>query len=195
MVIRKQSLVNQSTNPFLAVTHKLYQLPNNINDITREQIASLTDDLIGWSADEMMTLAKTTSRTLFSDLESEERVQRINVLVISTFLSRFFVKFLICPTFKQLSKLKLALDSETTAHANLIASLQSENSSPTTDIKTTQSLTTTPESTPKKIKDNLHDAARVAFLVGRSENRVQALSVIMLYLCTGLQYAQGVANN
>lgn len=89
----------------------------------------------------------------------------------------------------------MALDSETTAHANLITSLQSDNSSSTTDIKTKQSLTTTPESTPKKIKDNPHDAARKAFLVGNSEKRVQALSVIMLYLCTGLQYAQGVANN
>lgn len=37
------------------------------------------------------------------------------------------------------------------------------------------------------------DEARKAFLVGQSEERVQALSVIMLHLCTGLQYAQGVA--
>lgn len=86
MMIRKQSLVNQS-NPFWTVTERLDQLPNNINDITREQIASLTDSLIGWGADEMMALAKTTSRTLFSDLESEDRVQRINNLVCSTFLS------------------------------------------------------------------------------------------------------------
>lgn len=79
MMIRKQSLVSQSTNPFVAVIQKLDQLPNNINDITREQVASLTDNLIGWSADEM--LAKTCSRTLFSDMESEDRVQRINNLV------------------------------------------------------------------------------------------------------------------
>lgn len=84
-MIRKQSLVNQSINPFVAVTQKLDQLPNNINDITREQIASLTDNLIGRGADEMMALAKTTSRTLFSDFESDDRVQRINNLVNSTF--------------------------------------------------------------------------------------------------------------
>lgn len=89
----------------------------------------------------------------------------------------------------------MALDSETTAHANLIAALQNDNSSSTTDTKAKQSITTTPESTPKKFKDNPHDAARKAFLLGNSEKRVQALSVIMLYLCTGLQYAQGVANN
>lgn len=38
------------------------------------------------------------------------------------------------------------------------------------------------------------EAARRAFLAGQSEERVQALSVIMLHLCTGLQHAQGVAN-
>lgn len=39
------------------------------------------------------------------------------------------------------------------------------------------------------------DETRRAFLVGQSEERVQALSVIMLHLCTGLQFAQGVATN
>lgn len=200
MMIRKQSLVNQSSNPFVVVTQRLDQLPNNINDITRQQIVSLTEPLIGWGTpDDMMALAKTTSRILFSDMDSENRVQRINNLVnlkIQIFgqISNFF------SFFKQLSKLRLALDSETTAHANLIASLQTDNinsginstllsniSSPTTDIKTTQSLTSSVESTPKNVKDNPHDAARKAFLVGQSEERVQALSVIMLCLCTGLQ--------
>lgn len=51
------------------------------------------------------------------------------------------------------------------------------------------------ESTPKKSKQQIEaDLARGAFLIGQSEERVQALSVIMLHLCTGLQYAQGVAN-
>lgn len=45
--------------------------------------------------------------------------------------------------------------------------------------------------TPKRQND--HDMAKKAFLIGQSEERVQALSVIMLYLCSGLQYAQGVA--
>lgn len=80
---RKQSLVNQNTNPFVVVIQKLDQLPNNINDITREQIVLLTESLIGWSTpDEMMALAKTTSRTLFVELEANERVQVINNLVI-----------------------------------------------------------------------------------------------------------------
>lgn len=80
--VRKQSLVNQSTNPFVVVSQKLDQLPNNINDITREQIVSLTEPLIGWGTpDEMMALAKTSSRSLFSDYDASERVQMINDLV------------------------------------------------------------------------------------------------------------------
>lgn len=99
--------------------------------------------------------------------------------------------------------MRLALDSETTAHANLVASEptfslietkppehRSNNSSLTTDYTARQCSSA--ESTPRKI--NEHDLAGKAFLIGRSEERVQALSVIMLHLCTGLQYAQGVAN-
>lgn len=45
----------------------------------------------------------------------------------------------------------------------------------------------------KKLKETAHDMARKAFMISQSEERVQALSAIMLHLCTGLQYAQGVA--
>lgn len=106
--------------------------------------------------------------------------------------------------FQQLSKLRLALDSETTAHANLVASESSLFECKTTEKNassnslTTESAKTRPsssaESTPKKSKEIEHDLAKKAFLIGQSEERVQALSVIMLHLCTGLQYAQGVAN-
>lgn len=109
--------------------------------------------------------------------------------------------------FWQLSKLRLALDSETTAHANLVASETasswSVNKTPEKSASSNSgsSLTTdyvcrssSAESTPKKSKDYEHELAEKAFLIGQSEERVQALSVIMLHLCTGLQYAQGVAN-
>lgn len=95
----------------------------------------------------------------------------------------------------------MALDSETTAHANLVASettaLISDNNKNigaglTADYRGRRSSSA--ESTPRKTKDNESDLAGKAFLVGQSEERVQALSVIMLHLCTGLQYAQGVAN-
>lgn len=107
----------------------------------------------------------------------------------------------------QLTKLKLALDSETTAHANLIE-MHANLASETTDNKNigagnASTLATdsrgrrcsSADSTPRKTKDNEHELAGKAFLVGQSEERVQALSVIMLHLCTGLQYAQGVANH
>lgn len=97
--------------------------------------------------------------------------------------------------------MKLALDSETTAHANLVVSdttallsdnKSNEKSNLTTDYNVRRSSSA--ESTPRKFKETEHDLAGKAFLVGQSEERVQALSVIMLHLCTGLQYAQGVAN-
>lgn len=112
----------------------------------------------------------------------------------------------------QLSKLRLALDSETTAHANLVASekvaasqqdnkILEKNATMTTTTSSLQSSdykwrgSNSAESTPKKSKQQIEaDLARGAFLIGQSEERVQALSVIMLHLCTGLQYAQGVAN-
>lgn len=94
-MIRKQSLVSQSTNPFVVVIQKLDQLPNNINDITREQIVSLTEPLVGWGTpDEMMALAKTASQKLFSESEPDDRVGKINSLVSSSFhlkLNRFYI--------------------------------------------------------------------------------------------------------
>lgn len=105
----------------------------------------------------------------------------------------------------------MALDSETTAHANL-ATLPAEQSKMSSQTNITamndsaELLRTSSEtalqtkvnasepSTPRKSKESQHDLARKAFLLGQSEERVQALSVIMLHLCTGLQYAQGVAN-
>lgn len=102
--------------------------------------------------------------------------------------------------------MRLALDSETTAHANLVASekVSQDNKIAEKNATTASSLqssdykwkgSNSAESTPKKSKQQMEaDMARGAFLIGQSEERVQALSVIMLHLCTGLQYAQGVAN-
>lgn len=103
--------------------------------------------------------------------------------------------------------MRLALDSETTAHANLVASESAsslvesktpeKNASPTNASISTAEFrnrrSSSAESTPKKSKEPEYDVEK-AFLVGQSEERVQALSVIMLHLCTGLQFAQGVAN-
>lgn len=101
------------------------------------------------------------------------------------------------------------MDHETTEHANLEISTNLDRSNSisqqninTENIRissdTTLLLQTKPpqssgssDTTPKRLND--HDMAKKAFLIGQSEERVQALSVIMLYLCSGLQYAQGVA--
>lgn len=88
MNFRKQSLVHQSTNPFSVIAQKLEQLPDNIADINEEQIVILTEQLIGWGTpDELMGLAKTTSRSLYAELNPKERVQKINILV-----SKFLLK-------------------------------------------------------------------------------------------------------
>lgn len=93
--IRKQSLVNQSTNPFVVVIQKLDQLPTSIDEVTREQIVCLTEPLIGWGTpDEMMSLAKTSSRSLFVDLEPDERVQTINNLVKYVFSFAIYAAFI-----------------------------------------------------------------------------------------------------
>lgn len=94
----------------------------------------------------------------------------------------------------QLSKLRLALDSETTAHANLVQeSKASEKNATVTTTNSTQSSdykwrgSNSADSTPKKSKQQIEaDLTRGAFLIGQSEERVQALSVCMLHLHTAL---------
>lgn len=81
-------------------------------------------------------------------------------------------------------KIRLALDSETTAHANLVASLNAESR---------ERNSVSADSTPRKSKENGHDLTRKAILIAQSEERVHALSTIMMHLCTGLQNAQGIA--
>lgn len=89
--IRKQSLVNQSTNPFVTVTQRLEMIPDDVLDLTKEQIASITESLIEYSkAEDMMSLAKSSSKGLYADLEPKERVERINKLV-SLIFSLIFI--------------------------------------------------------------------------------------------------------
>lgn len=79
---RKQSLCNPSSNPFVDVIQKLDQLPNHIDEITREQIVAIAEPLIGiCSHEEMMEMAKDTSRSLFADIEPNERIELIDNLV------------------------------------------------------------------------------------------------------------------
>lgn len=159
--------------------------------IQEEAIIQITDPLIGWgSPDEMMSHAKTASLYLFLDLEPIDRVDRINGL---------------------LTKLRLALDFETSNHADLTANaneLRQNKDKPKANIEALklgpdsllllQTMTPADNSTrggnPKGTGDSDLEAkmTKCAFLLGQSEERVQALSVIMLLLCSGLQHAQGL---
>lgn len=141
------------------------------SQIEVEDIIQITEPLIGWaSPDDMMSNAKTASYYLYKDLAPNERLDKINGL---------------------LTKLRLALDFETTNHADLTANaneLRQNRDKPKASDATI--LLQTKCCNQDEMEEKM---ARCAFLLGKSEERVQALSVIMLHLCSGLQYAQGAA--
>ncbi|XP_055844429.1 PDZ domain-containing protein 8 isoform X2 [Episyrphus balteatus] len=173
---RKQSLVNQGVSPFITVTQILESIPNDLEKLSNEQINSITEPIINIGRDEdVMTLAKDASKELFGDRTSVERMSKINEL---------------------LTKLRLALDSETSNHSKLLEVNPNESSiikSISNDSTRSQSNEKIQESDAPISPNSKEALARKAFDLGKSEERVQALSVIMLYLCTGLQHAQGVA--
>lgn len=60
----------------------LEQLSDSVDDLAEEHIVALTQPLVGWgTADELMSLAKTSSRSLYGELEPNDRVDKINILV------------------------------------------------------------------------------------------------------------------
>lgn len=108
---------------------------------------------------------------------------------------------------EQLLRLRIVLDVETMTFAQLSAPPQAtqadtEPTEPTERSPTrpprrpsTQSITSLqqPSTTTTTATASATDETRRAIQMGQSEERVQALSMIMLHLCTGLQFAQGVA--
>lgn len=169
----------------MVVAQRLESLMDETSQIQERDIVYITEPLIGWgSADEMMSLAKSASHHLYADMEPLDRVERITNL---------------------LTKLRLALDFETSNHADLTVrsnELRQMRSSPASvDALRLSSdsllLQTKPAAGPvEPPKDVELDAkmTKCAFNLGQSEERVQALSVLMLHLCSGLQHAQGIAN-
>ncbi|XP_037821414.1 PDZ domain-containing protein 8 [Lucilia sericata] len=150
---RKSSVISLGPNTFDLVTQRLEALPSDVTSFSTEQIISITEHIMLLPKDEdVMSLAKNASKNLYGDFNGSERVDKINAL---------------------LSKLRLALDSETAIHSNLTASMKNGS---------TELLSTTENPTTQHPN-----------ILGKSEERIQALSVTMLYLCTGLQHAQGVA--
>lgn len=158
--------------------------------IDEEDIQQITEPLLGMGTpDDMMGHAKSASNYLYEDVEPNERIGRINGL---------------------LSTLRLALDFETTNHADLTATaneLRQNRDKPAAEplkfgadgtiLLQTKCANESPGSREGKgVRGSEFEAeiARCAFLLGQSEERVHALSVIMLYLCSGLQSAQGNVN-
>ncbi|XP_049532563.1 PDZ domain-containing protein 8 [Anopheles darlingi] len=184
---RKQSLANVNANPFLLVTQRLESLPEDVNELNMEQIVELTAPLLEYGpSDALMALAKSSSKTMYADCEPDVRTAKIN---------------------KLLSKLHTALDYETINQSALVVTKESNgatsapvgassngvggsgantNGKEPTDGKPKQSV---PQQ--QQQQQQQHESTRAAFLAGQSDERVQALSIIMLHLCSGLQCVQG----
>ncbi|XP_053950315.1 PDZ domain-containing protein 8 [Anastrepha ludens] len=146
---RKSSLVCNPFATFEVITQRLEAIPTKATTLSVEQINAISEPIMSITKDEdVMTLAKNASRNLYSNINGVERVEKINLL---------------------LSKLRLALDSETATYSSLASASTTKNDSVDTN-----------------------NAVLKSTILSKSEERVQALSVIMLYLCTALQHAQGV---
>lgn len=189
---RKQSLANPASSPFMVVATRLDAVEDG-TQIEEEDIVQITEPLMGWgSPDDMMSHAKGASSFLYVDVEPNERMEKINGL---------------------LSKLRFALDFETSNHADLTANAnelrQMRDKPPTAAVETlklgsdanillqTKSATEGVSRDGRGSRGDSELEAKItkcAFLLGQSEERVQALSVIMLYLCSGLQFAQSSVN-
>uniref|UniRef100_A0AAG5CZD4 PDZ domain-containing protein 8 n=1 Tax=Anopheles atroparvus TaxID=41427 RepID=A0AAG5CZD4_ANOAO len=79
---RKQSLANVSANPFVVVTQRLESLPEDVNELCMEQIVDLTAPLIEYGpSDTLMALAKSSSKTMYTDCDPDVRTEKINKLV------------------------------------------------------------------------------------------------------------------
>lgn len=85
---RKRSLITQNINPFIVVVQKLEQIPADKTDMSSEEIKNLVDPLDRWGTlDDLMELAKSSSDFLYADLETDERIHKINALVSSSISS------------------------------------------------------------------------------------------------------------
>ncbi|XP_035774734.1 PDZ domain-containing protein 8-like [Anopheles albimanus] len=187
---RKQSLANVNANPFLLVTQRLESLPEDVNELNMEQIVELTAPLLEYGpSDALMALAKSSSKTMYADCEPDVRTAKIN---------------------KLLSKLHTALDYETINQSALVVTKESSgatsvpvgassngvggscantNGKEPADGKPKQSAPQHHQQ--QQQHQQQHESTRAAFLAGQSDERVQALSIIMLHLCSGLQCVQG----
>lgn len=79
---RKQSLIAQNINPFIIVVQKLENIPPEKKEMSCEEIKHLVEPLECWGTlDDLMELAKSSSEFLYADSDTEERLDKINILV------------------------------------------------------------------------------------------------------------------
>lgn len=80
---RRQSLATPTNgDPFPIITQRLEALPHNATSLSADQIAAIAEPLVNYSRNEdIMDMAKEASKKLYDDLESEKRVEKINILV------------------------------------------------------------------------------------------------------------------
>lgn len=84
---RKSSIVEEATpalqqNPFESVTQHLEALPLDCPELSFEQVIVITEPIIRHTRNEdLMNLAKSTSKLLYAALPPDERVAKINELV------------------------------------------------------------------------------------------------------------------
>lgn len=79
---RKASLIAQNVNPFINVVQKLENIPTEVKQMSCDEIKNLTEPLESWGTlDDLMELAKSSSDFLYAESDTEERLQKINVLV------------------------------------------------------------------------------------------------------------------
>lgn len=79
---RKPSLVAQNTNPFILVVRKLEQIPSYKKEMSCDEIKNLIEPLESWGTlDDLMELAKTSSDFLYAESDTDERLDKINLLV------------------------------------------------------------------------------------------------------------------
>lgn len=103
------------------------------------------------------------------DLSPSRREARINEMV-NLILSRVFqfLRFLhIFVFFSQITKIKAAIDVESETYKDLQEK--------------------------KKNPENDHEAAKLVLLIAKSEDRLQALTNLLLHCCSGLQDSQDMS--
>lgn len=84
---RKQSLIALNINPFIVVVQKLEHIPLEKKEMSCEEIKILVEPLESWGTlDDLMELAKSSSDFLYADSDTEERLDKINLLVSVTCL-------------------------------------------------------------------------------------------------------------